>query len=923
MALDAGTRFGPYEITGSLGAGGMGEVYRARDTKLGRDVAIKTLPAALAGDPDRLARFEREAQLLAALNHPHIATIHGLDEHDGTLYLAMELVEGVTLEKHLEAGALPVDDALQLALQIAEALEAAHAKGVVHRDLKPANVMLTGDGQVKVLDFGLAKAFSGPAGEASPAHSPALSPAMTQAGIVLGTAGYMSPEQATGQDTDQRADVWAFGVVLYEMLTGLPPFTGESVPHILADVLKTEPDWSRLPANLHPRLTHMLERCLAKKPRSRLHSIADARIEIEGVLEDPDGATPKRDAAATRQVGPLRLIGVAAAAIAVAAGAWFLRPTPAAAPPRGPVARFTVLLPAEQELTAAPVAMIGLSPDGTRIVYAADNRLFLRRLDEPEVRPIAGTETTFLGFGLGAGDPVFSPDGQSIAHLENQRGTFVIKRLAATGGTQVSLYQGEGAANFPHGISWPQAETILFANAEGIVRMPANGGAVEVIVPRNANERLFSPQLLPGGATVLFTSVPGEPGSPGGFDDAKIVVQTIHGDDRTVVWEGGSAASYLPPGHLVFAQGATLFAIAFDPAARAVRGGPVPLVADLRRSSNQFSDTANFAVSDTGTLVYMPAERTANVATSLSWVDRQGRAEPLPLRSDDYTLARVSPDGTRIALVVGAAYGTHMPPSTWIYDLTSQNLSLLTTDPATNDYPVWSADSRRIYFRGFRDNRFEVLRIDLETREMTVVAESAAGFLFLSPWSLAPGEEALTLINAQSAEDYDTATLSLADGKLTQLLFGEGTQNEPVIAPNGAWLADAETSVGGEREVNLRPFPAVSRTRIPVGSGSSPVFSRDGSELFFYDGSGIAAVDVSYEPTLRVGAPRRLVESNVYPGELEGRTWDPDPSGQRFLVVGNSATVSGEIDETQRPRIEVVLNWFTELERRVPTTAAP
>jgi serine/threonine protein kinase len=292
MAFAAGTRLGVYEITGTLGAGGMGEVYRAKDTKLGREVAIKTLPSALANDADRLARFEREAKLLAALNHAHIAAVYGLDIHEGTHFLAMELVEGETLEKRLKGGALSVEDALRLALQIAEALEAAHGKGVVHRDLKPANIMLTRDGQAKVLDFGLAKAFSGVAGEASPAHSPALSLAMTQAGLVLGTAGYMSPEQASGQATDQRGDVWAFGVVLYEILTGLPVFKGESVPHVLADVLKTEPDWSRLPKNLHPRIRQLLERCLTKRPRNRLHSIADARIEIEATLVDPRGITP-------------------------------------------------------------------------------------------------------------------------------------------------------------------------------------------------------------------------------------------------------------------------------------------------------------------------------------------------------------------------------------------------------------------------------------------------------------------------------------------------------------------------------------------------------------------------------------------------------------------------------------------------------
>jgi serine/threonine-protein kinase len=923
MALEKGTRFGPYTITGMLGAGGMGEVYRAQDLNLGRDVAIKILPRALAEDADRLARFEREAKLLAALNHPHIAVVYGLDDVAGTRYLAMELIEGETLEKRLEAGALPVDDALRLALQIAEALEAAHGKGVVHRDLKPANVMLTSHDQIKVLDFGLAKAFSGADGEASAAHSPALSPAMTQVGYVLGTAGYMSPEQATAQFTDQRADIWAFGVVLYEMLTGLPVFKGESVPHVLADVLKTEPEWSRLPPDLHPRVELLLKRCLAKKPRSRLHSIADARIEIEAALGDPDGGILHREMAAAGRAGPLRLVavgGAVGAAVAVAAG-WLM--WSASEPAPGPVARFSIQLPQEQSLTAAPVSMVGLSPDGTRIVYVADNRLYLRNLDDPEIQPVAGAESAFIGFGSGPGTPAFSPDGQWIVHMENRAGTFVINRLPSTGGAPVLLHEEEGVANFPHGISWPLPDTILFANAAGIVRMPANGGAVEVLVARGEDERLYSPQLLPGGDAVLFTSVPGQLGTGGRFEDASIVVQSIGGDDRTVVWQRGSAARYLPTGHLVYAEGSSLFAIAFDPAARAVRGGPVPLVSGLRRSSNGFTDAANFTVSDTGTLVYMPAERAPNatdrITTSLTWIDREGREEPLPLRPDDYTFARISPDGTRIALVVGAGLGRTLPPAIWIYDLATRNLSLLATEPASNDGPVWSTDSRRIYFRGIIAGGNRLFSIDLETRATTVVAETGPGFEYALPWSLAPDEATLALVNAQSETEIDTAILSVADGEFAPLLAGEGQQNEPSLSPNGAWLAHAESSPGSPSEINLRPFPAVTRTRIPVGLGSSPVFSRDGSELYFFDGSGIAVAEISYEPTLRVGEPRRIVESDAYMWALYGRTWDPDPSGERFLVIHDPA--ARNIIEPERAQIDVVMNWFEELERRVP--AAP
>jgi serine/threonine protein kinase len=389
MPLTPGTRIGPYEILSTLGAGGMGEVYRAVDTKLGREVAIKTLPSALAQDPDRLARFEREAKLLATLNHAHIGAIYGLDEHAGTQFIAMELIEGQTLEQKLKDGPLPVEDALRIGLQIAEALEAAHEKGVVHRDLKPANIMVTPNGVVKVLDFGLAKAFSGNPNEASPAHSPALSVAMTQQGLILGTAGYMSPEQASGQATDQRADIWAFGVVLYEMLTGLPLFSGESVPHILADVLRSEPNWNRLPKNLHPRVKLLLERCLAKKPRNRLHSIADARIEIEAILADPHGAAGEGGGAEAVRSGSLpQRLAVAVVLLAVGAvvagvAAWTLKPEP-----QRPLRRFSYRLPSDQSLLANQPNLVNLavSPDGRRFAYSArvgdSNTLFVRELGE-------------------------------------------------------------------------------------------------------------------------------------------------------------------------------------------------------------------------------------------------------------------------------------------------------------------------------------------------------------------------------------------------------------------------------------------------------------------------------------------------------------------------------------------------------------
>jgi Tol biopolymer transport system component len=918
MALAPGTRLGAFEITGPLGVGGMGEVYRAADTKLGREVAIKTLPASLAGEKDRLARFEREAKLLAALNHAHIGSIYSLDEHEDTLYLAMELVEGETLEEKLKGGALPVDDALRLALQIAEALEAAHEKGVVHRDLKPANIMVTPDGVVKVLDFGLAKAFSGDPNMASPAHSPALSLAMTQAGLVLGTAGYMAPEQASGQATDQRADIWAFGVVLYEMLTGLPLFSGESVPHILADVLRAEPEWGRLPTPLHPRLKLLLERCLAKKPRDRLHSIADARIELEAVLGDPAGARSATPAgpAAPKSSSTLRIVA-AALILAILAGAagWFARPVPAP----GPVVRFSVPLGEGQTFTNPPASMIALSPDGTRIAYLADGQIYLRNLGETEARPVPGTAES----GGGPATPAFSPDGQWLAYVQvvSATGPFIAKRVPISGGAPVPIYEGESVQSFPFGLTWASADTILFANRDGIVRMPANGGATEVLVTRNEDERFFSPQLLPDGQTLLFTALSGAPGSPGNYDMAQIVVQSIGANDRTVVWDGGSAARYLTSGHLVYAQGTALFAIAFDPDTRAVRGGPVPMVQGLRRSSNAVTDAANVAISNTGALALIPGNENAGsgerIETTLTWVDRNGREEAFPVRPDDYTAARISPDGTKVALVVGANLVRDSAPAIWIFDRRTENLSLLTSDPAGDDGPVWSSDGSRIFFRSLRGDSAGVYAIELDTGETTLIADSMPDFPNPMPWSISPRDETLALVSAASLEDINVAALSVANGEFSRLLYAEGTQSEPSISPDGAWVAYQQDS-GSGLEVNIRPFPDVSRTRIPVSPGEQAVFSRDGTELFFFDGRGLAVAAVAYEPALRVGTPDRLFETANYLTGVLGRAWDPDPSGERFLLI-RQPSVDEVGQESPRLRIDVALNWIEELKQRVPT----
>jgi Tol biopolymer transport system component len=748
---------------------------------------------------------------------------------------------------------------------------------------------------------------------------------MTQKGLVLGTAGYMSPEQASGQATDQRSDIWAFGVLLYEMLTGLPLFTGESVPHILAEVLKTEPDWKRLPKNLHPRIGHLLERCLAKKPRNRLHSISDARVEVEAALSDPKGVTPELAVAATaaKPAYALHLTRVVAVvAVLAAAAAWLLRP----APEPKPVVRFTVELPADQAISESPVSMMALSPDGSRIAYVANGQILLRNLDESEARPVPGAGDTVRG----AAQPVFSPDGQWLAFVlaQSDQGPFSLKRIPISGGAAVSIYEAESTSDFPYALTWPTTDAMLFSTSAGIVRMPANGGTSEVLVPRGEDEVIYSSQLLPSGEAVLFTRLGGtpEPGPGTNFDAAQIVVQAIGGSDRTVVWNGGSAARYLPTGHIVYAQGTTLFALAFDPASRAVRGGPVQLLAGLRRSISGIADAAEFAVSDTGTLVVIPGDPNAvvqtRISTTLAWVDREGREESLPVRPDDYTMARISPDGTKVALVVGASLNRDTLPAVWIYDLRTENLRLVTADPEGDDGPVWSSDSRRLFFRSLRGETSGVYVIDTDTGE-TMLVGSSPDHPFPLPWAIAPDDRTLALVSALTLEDLNIAALSIADGAFTPLLGSASlSETEPSISPNGAWLAYGEGATPGDTnaEVNIRPFPGVNRTRIPVGRGRGPVFSRDGSELFFVSGDRVVAAPITYEPTLRVGAPRELFASTGYMLAVLGRTWDVDPSGQRLLMirVPGAAPPSEEGDEPSRNRIDVVLNWFEELERRVP-----
>ncbi|MCA1650264.1 MAG: serine/threonine-protein kinase [Acidobacteria bacterium] len=614
MSLTSGTRLGPYEIVALLGSGGMGEVYRARDTNLGRDVALKTLPDRVTHDADRLARFRREAQVLAALNHPHIGSIYGVEETDGQRFLVLELVDGETLAARIERGPLPVGEAVAIAREIAEALQAAHEKGIVHRDLKAANIALTSHDRVKVLDFGLAKATDAAAssGAHDPLHSPTVtSPAMlTGIGVILGTAAYMSPEQAKGRDADKRSDVWAFGCVLFEMLTGTRPFKGDDVSDTLAAVLKGEPPWEELPASVPPSIRSLLEGCLEKNHRERIGDISTALFVLKRPFSVPAAAQIQPKSARFRAKWALLALACAAAG---AAAAIALRPRPE--PPAAPVARFGIALPTGSQFTLSR-HVLAVSPDGTRIVYVADAALYLRSLPDMESRLIPGGDPAIL--------PAFSPDGQSVVFWTDP----ALRRIAVTGGVPVTVCETTPA---PFGIHWSEHGIVFVEPGTGIMRVSANGGTPTVLVRVTPAEGLVhGPQLLPDGDTLLFTLVPGPVAASNFLDKADVVAQSLKTGQRRTLVEGGSDGRYLPTGHLIYMVEGTMMAVPFDLKKMTVTPGAVPIVEGVRRSSPAVGNATQFDVSSTGVLVYLPGPAKAG-HDDVFLYDAKGGTTPLKL----------------------------------------------------------------------------------------------------------------------------------------------------------------------------------------------------------------------------------------------------------------------------------------------------
>ena len=886
-----GRRIAHYQILDELGRGGMGEVYRARDTTLKRTVAIKVLPESVADDAERLARFQREAEVLAALNHPNIAAIYGLEKAEGTTALVMELVEGPTLADRIAKGPLPVDEALAIAKQIAEALEAAHEQGIIHRDLKPANVKVRPDGTVKVLDFGLAKAVQPVGTSPNASQSPTITtPAMTQAGVILGTAAYMSPEQAKGRLADKRSDVWAFGALLYEMLVGTRAFEGTDVSDTMAAVLKLEPAWARLPTGLSPVIGTYLRRCLHKDPKQRIHDIADVRLALEGAFEA--SAPTKADAAARvwwRRAMPVVVVA-AVAALLIAGLTWALRP--ASAP--GAVNRFAFSIPDGQTLTNVGSGWaIALSPDGQSIAYSTTDGLYLRAMGELEARLIPSTEG-------GVQHPFFSPDGQSVAYFRNRW----LERIAVGGGTPIVIAEETSDRGSPNwgGAHWSAGDVLWFSQAEGIVRVPATGGTPELVVAAETGSGARQPGQVVGGETFVGTQL-----MPDGeslllsvraSQTSQVVVQSLSSGERTVVLEGGTDARYLPTGHLVYVSGNTLFGIAFDADTLSTTGAAVPLIERVRRSVD--TGQADYVVSDDGTLVYL--SDVTGAETTLVWVDRDGREEAVGLEPASYSNFDLSPDGTRVAI---RAIGED--PTVWIYDLARRTRTRLVFENELSGFnpifPRWTPDGTRVAFG---------TRLSWKRADGSGTVESLDDTPGMIPADFSPDGQRLVFVQINGAGGGGLGVLTLAEERTSSLVLdGEFVEREAAVSPDGRWLA-YNSDETGRHEVYVRPFPDVDsgKWQISTDGGEWPVWNPAADELLYRGPTGVMALAFETEPTFTPGAPTQLFERRILGARI--REMDVSPDGQRFLftAVPEGANASEQII--------VVQNWFSELERLVP-----
>jgi serine/threonine protein kinase/Tol biopolymer transport system component len=920
MFLPEGTRLGSYEILAPLGAGGMGEVYRATDSRLKRQVAIKILPPALAADPDRLARFQREAELLASLNHQHIAAIYGLEHASNMKALVMELVEGLTLADRIAQGPIPTDEALPIARQIAEALEAAHGQGIIHRDLKPANIKVREDGTVKVLDFGLAKltesAVSGRPGESDLSKSPTLtSPgARTAMGVIVGTAAYMSPEQARGRPVDKRTDIWAFGAVLYEMLTGARAFDGEDITEMMASVVKSTPNWAALPADVPPSVVTLIQRCLEKDRNARIGDIAVVRFLLadQGTVRGfPDAAIPVVSVKTTprwRQAMPWAL---AAMLIGISIGTLLGSLFPQRLAGVQPLTRLQMsVVPADYLAPALSVrpsrTAMAISPDGRLAVFSGARgdatELYVRQLDRPEATPLPGTK--------GAIGPFFSPDGAWIGFWADNK----IKKIPAAGGPPSTICDAPPGRAW--GASWSEDGNIFFASRMGIAKVSAAGGTPATVTQPDGTRHLL-PQWLPGGNAILITEITSQDHSSSQWEKANLLLHSLDNGARRVIVSGGADARFVGTGHLVYMKTGTLMAVPFDLRSLQVTGAPMALIEGVMQGINapnlaDETGAGQFAVSASGTLVYAAGGIGPVVERTLVWVDRTGTAQPVATApAGPFLHQRLSPDGRRIA--VNVRRGSTRASDVWVYDVQRGAPTRLTFDGSNTS--IWSPDSKRLVFGAGR--LFGTNADGGGTPE-----QLTTGNYSQIPASWSPRSNAIAFLQRPTAEGLNGIWVLPTDGAKKPRLFLESrfSLSHPAFSPDGRWIAYVSDESGGS-EVYVQPYPGPGeKIRVSTTRGWEPIWTSNGREILYrsagLDGQQfLSAAVVSLSP-FRTETPRVLFKAK--PGEYDSttpvRSWDVTADGQRFLLLRNH-------ESTDKPvtAMHVVLNWTEELKRLVRT----
>jgi serine/threonine protein kinase len=897
VALTPGARIGPYEITALIGQGGMGEVWRATDTNLGRPVAIKVLPDALASDPERLARFEREAKTLAALNHPNIAAVYGLENASGIHALVMELVEGPTLAERIAQQPLPIEEVVAIARQIAQALEAAHEQGIIHRDLKPANIKFARAGEAKVLDFGLAKVLR------DDRSGPDLSPTLTATGLpgaILGTPAYMSPEQARGQVLDRRTDIWAFGCVLYEMVAARAAFPGKTISDTIAAILEREPAWEAVPDGTPAAVLRLVRRCLEKDPKRRLRDAADVRIDLEDALADPTYI--ERRSRGSRALTRREAISAAVGAVIGAAAAGGAAISRSRRPVPRHLTRFTILAPGDSAFVPSFNKRIAISPDGRYLAFNAGlggggaETFFLRSLAELESKRVKEVPS--------GGSAFFSPDGRWVGFFTNAAPT-LIRKLALSGGAPITICPHDGFA----GAAWADADIIYFvgANPGGLLSVPAAGAAPKEIAKIDfaAGERQHKfPCACPGGKAVLFTVTTADTAT---FDEARIAVFTPATGQRKVLIEGGTHPRYSPSGHLLYAHDGKILAVPFDPERLEVQGPPFTVLEGVQMSRN--TGVANYDVSASGDLAYIPGICEGGART-LVWVDRNGNAEALPLPAGSYLHPRLSPDDRRLAVEVeGTSHDLY------VYDFARGVLANITTDGVSH-WPVWSPDGTELTYRSGPMGHFALWRVPAD-RSRTPQKITATGVSQnAESWS----PDGLTIAyTSQAAGVPPSIMIARLDRNDPQpLSSGKASRGSPKFSPDGRWVAYCSNESGGP-QVYVQAFPGSGpKIQISNEGGTDPVWKRSGGELYYRNRDSMMAVDVSTAPTFTAGRARELwkgryshgMSSSCGPPGATSSNYDVVADGRRFLMIKDE-----DQDRVASREIVVAQAWAGEVLR--------